>query len=821
MKSPCSSGDPPVNDPVYTCAATTTAPVSASVNTLSINDSTCSRDSFTSSFDTDERDFASRPLKRYYGHRKMECDFVGAKIDSNVSTEVSSELDKAVNSTDCFNIRIKDEPIDSANELLLDDELRLQIERSIEMVVNEFSATTTTTSSSTTTGIHKLDDQVTGLCTDSETVEMTTSVMEIDSVCNSTVTQSKDTSMMPDSTPAVAEAVASPSSASLRNTISNKWSCSSTLRKCDINRQSSNSIATMEHSVVSIPLTTTVKSEPRDLMFANPDQSASAISGKTVVVAPNAPSSDCKKDSEAVHPSRSIDLLTMLSIEKKPAALSILPVTSHQSNITNDTEFSLTPNVTIKSMPMSSSSLSLSKCSTWNGEMNPVSTSNQLTGSSNWSIPCYVNTSSSYSSKTCENSSFSFSPDSSVSTCNESIKNGSPSNHCPSYCSSSINRPNLTSRNCVFGKYNSTTPRVTLPSSCSSYLNAYSSRKSTASLYPQQSPQHHQPSTYGGLRSCGPISSVSYNMPTASPMSVNPASFAMNGPTTGLFCSSVASPLPPTGVYYSKTNSCPSLPPPPPPPPPSLPLTNSCRMSLSPTGSHLRTKDLTYPTSLVCNMMPDSSGNLTATGATATAIDDSASAYIQQQQQPPPPPSSLRSAANSWNASAAISPGTGSAFRNPIASQTFNVSSPKATRISSLSTLVRHSNSPHVYSPYTNPAMSSNSLMLPNGHHNSPVKAVNATSGTMAAYPGSLNGGCGGVGGAFPVPSPFGPTGMPFHRSQCCFSSQIQCFNAACDNASQQHVSIVQHSTRLSNLKSSSMDSISSLLQYHTYFKKY
>lgn len=809
---------------MYTCAATT-APVAASVNTHSINNATCSRDSFTNLFDTDERDFASSPLKRHYDYRKMECDFVGAKIDSNVSTEVSGELDKAVKSTDCFSIRVKDEPIDSANELLLDDELRLQIERSIEMVVNEFSASTTT-SSSTTAGVHKLDDQVTELCTDAETVEMTTSVMEIDSVCNSTITQSTETSMMPDSTPAVAKTVALPSSASLRNTISNKWSCSSTLRKCDVNRQSSNSIATVERSVVSVPLSTTVKSEPRELMFTNLDQSASAISEKAVVVATNAPSSECKKDGEAVHPSRSIDLLTMLSIEKKPAALSILPVTSHQSNITNDTEFSLTPNVTIKSMPMSSSSLSLSKCSTWNGEMNPVCSSNQLTSTSSWSIPCYVSTSSSYSSKTCENSSVSFSPDSSVPTCHESIKNGSPSNHCPSYCSSSINRPSLTSRNCVFGKYNSTSPRVTLPSSCSSYLNAYSSRKSTASLYPQQSPQHHQPSTYGGLRSCGPITSVQYNMPTASPMSVNPASFAMNCPTTGLYCSSVASPLPPTGVYYSKTNSCPSLPPPPPPPPPppqppSLPLTNSCRMSLSPTGAYLRTKDLPYPTSLVCNMMPDSSGNLTAAGATATAIADSASSYIQQQQQPPPPLSSLRSAGNSWNASTAISPGTGSAFRNPTASQTFNVSSPKATRISSLSTLVRHSNSPHVYSPYTNPAMSSNSLMLPNGHHSSPVKAVSATSGTTAAYPSSLNGGGGGVGGAFAVPSPFGPTSMPFHRSQCCFSSQIQCFNAACDNASQQHVSIVQHSTRLSNLKSSSMDSISSLLQYHTYFKKY
>jgi hypothetical protein len=67
----------------------------------------------------------------------------------------------------------------------------------------------------------------------------------------------------------------------------------------------------------------------------------------------------------------------------------------------------------------------------------------------------------------------------------------------------------------------------------------------------------------------------------------------------------------------------------------------------------------------------------------------------------------------------------------------------------------------------------------------------------------------------------FSSASVPFQRAQCCFSSQIQCFNAACDNTAQQQVSIIQHSTRLSNLKSNSMDSISSLLQYHSYFKKY
>ncbi len=37
------------------------------------------------------------------------------------------------------NVNVKDEPVDGAGELLLDDELRMQIERSIDIVVNEFS----------------------------------------------------------------------------------------------------------------------------------------------------------------------------------------------------------------------------------------------------------------------------------------------------------------------------------------------------------------------------------------------------------------------------------------------------------------------------------------------------------------------------------------------------------------------------------------------------------------------------------------------------------------------------------------------------------
>lgn len=132
-------------------------------------------------------------------------------------------------------------------------------------------------------------------------------------------------------------------------------------------------------------------------------------------------------------------------------------------------------------------------------------------------------------------------------------------------------------------------------------------------------------------------------------------------------------------------------------------------------------------------------------------------------------------------------PGCNGSFRSPTSPTSMNFPLPSAA-----------SSSPAAFPSYAN---QSNSLMIPMNQAKQPNNQYNNS------YRANFG-------------TPFAPNS--FQRAQCCFSaSQIQCFNAGCAGGSQQQFSIVQHSTRLSNMKSNSMDSVSSLLQYHTYFKKY
>lgn len=549
---------------------------------------------------------------------------------------------------------VKSEPIDS--DLLLDDELRLQIEKSIEMVVNEYS--------------------LTGFNVDLSE---------------------------PTSTPQMSQLpVSAPNVQPTENVTTS--SCAKGI--ADLPPK-------IRNDITVIPLTnrvSSIKSEPKDVLTEYKRK------------LPNAKVDDNERSSNSYlsalssgrHSSLTIVPVTTSIVTKPSASCAIIKNNFTSRNRNDSVEFSLTPDVTIKTVQArSTTSMTLNKvtsgqnflpncppkaCASVDSVTTPRCSTmppivDSLVTSRCSTMPPTVDSSATSRCSTLPPNPYNV-PGTQPICYDSAMKHIIDSLPASVPCTSSFN-----SSSCLYSKPN--IPISTTTSSSCSFPSSYSKSCSNS----------------------GPSVSALGQSQAVVPYNQNPSFCNFN-------YSQSASPL--SSPKHLK---------------PSINL-NPCRMSSSPVPAYMRSKEYGNGAPLLCNIISDPLGGII------------------------PPESSSFKATPPWI------PGTPS-FRSPTSPASLNFPLP--------SSVPPTSQSVSTFSPYNQ----TNALMVPNQKQNFNYRS---------SYP------------------PFTPNS--FQRSQCCFSSQIQCFNAGCASASQQQFSIVQHSTRLSNLKTNSMDGVSSLLQYH-YFKKY
>ncbi|XP_065219736.1 mucin-5AC-like [Planococcus citri] len=628
---------------------------------------------------------------------------------------------------------VKSEPMDNSADLLLDDELRLQIEKSIELVVEEFSRSTDCLAES----LASCDDiNLENSSADAGSTEIAPPEVEEQSSNNDSTEYNNDEPTNP------------PESVPSNATVSSSCLKSANVVVAELPPKIPNDITVIPittGSVVNIksePRDTTVESDRKLRKFPTSHRVSSSIESNPVA------SSKCGLYLPSLTSGKH-RALTILPVSSSGAAIKSTisdGIASTKPKIRNDSvEFSLTADVTIKSVPSTNTS-STSNAPSYKGysSSSALAALKQMrAGESN--VP--VSTSSSH--------------------CMPASTRGS----------SLPNDPLLGLAMTPAQMYLDNTMGVkpdTLGSSsgsCSSYNSKYCSYRpppASSSMSDLSSCSYSSPSVCAS-KLCGVVHhSLSGPSPAQCqqssglpllPYSSQPSSFCSN------FNSYAPTPPPLSSPKHLK---------------PPINVLNSCRMSSSsPVPAYMRSREPSYSAPILCDSYTGGAGIL------------------------PPESSSFRSTPP-WSTPASAS------FRSPTSPAAFNFTlpSPNMGPIAPPPPPPPH---PALPAP-SNPAMfpscpnQSNSLMLPTTSHHNQKTVQNSSS---SSYPFRSSN--------FTPPN----SSSAYQRAQCCFSSQIQCFNSACASSSQQQFSIVQHSTRLSNLKSNSIDSVSSLLQYHTYFKKY
>lgn len=595
---------------------------------------------------------------------------------------------------------VKSEPVDSV-DLLLDDELRLQIEKSIELVVEEFSRNTDCLTENLA-----CDDDNDDETDQRDIATEDTNVPEIDPV------QEQSSDNLEENQGSATEIETVPGNSTVSS------SCVKTSVVVELPPKIPNDITVIP---INTNKTVNIKSEPRDAVEA--DRRFKKFLNESI---------SSTNESNAAS-SKGIYLPSLTS--GKNSALTILPVSASTSKpvvpestatkpkIRSDCgEFSLTADVTIKSVPSTSSSAGNPpsyKVNSSSSAMNPM-LKKAYSGEMNIQQTNH-GVSANIRSSSLPNNHLGLPITPPQMYPDSGVKSDTPFN--PKYCS--YKAPSVAASNSMADL-----------ASCS-----YSS---SGCLSKSCSVPHSMPGPSAALTQCQQSSSLALMPYSSQPSPFCGSNFNSYAPTS--------SPL--SSPKHLK---------------PPINALNSCRMSSSsPVPAYMRSREPSYSAPILCDSFSSANGLIS------------------------PETPSFRSTPP-WNTPPS------SSFRSPTSPANFNFALPSPTMgpIAPPPPPQSQSNPP-MFPPCSS---QSNALVLPTGHHQK--------SAQNSPYPFRSN---------------FTPSFNPnssFQRAQCCFSSQIQCFNSACASSSQQQFSIVQHSTRLSNLKSNSIDSVSSLLQYHTYFKKY